>query len=253
MNKIKKYQEISDDLKYLSNSMIRILILNSLAKKPQNMKELTYDTNQAYSSISGVIHELELKNMVYKKSNKYYLTNSIKVVMDEIVELKNIINLLDGIRDFTNGHKIEKIPEESVYELHLLENIEFFDTELDSDNLFLFIENALTDANCAKCVLPGVHDEFIDKLNELVDDGAFIEIDVFKDSYNEYANKTHVNDILSFNESENFLLIITDKIMIFGLFNDDGIFDQNKFIASSSENSLKWADNLLKRFRRINK
>ena len=77
-NILEIYDSVSEDVKYVSNSIIRLRVLATLFEKPQNMKSLTEVTKLSYSSISSTLHGLELKNLVYRESNKYYLSNSLK-------------------------------------------------------------------------------------------------------------------------------------------------------------------------------
>jgi len=40
--------------------------------------------------------------------------------------------------------------------------------------------------------------------------------------------------------------------MILGLFNQENMFDKNRIIISKSRDSLKWANNLFRYFKKIN-
>ena len=48
-------------------------------------------------------------------------------------------------------------------------------------------------------------------------------------------------------------MISTDKVMILGLFKDDGSFDQNRLLTSKNEDSIKWGDDLFENFKKENK
>ena len=72
------------------------VLLAALYEKPQNIKELSKNTRLNYSSISGILHDLELKEFVYRESNRYYLVNSIHTQMANVLELKEVVNLLNN-------------------------------------------------------------------------------------------------------------------------------------------------------------
>ena len=72
---IENIDSIFEDVKFASNSFVRLKILATLFEKPQNMKELTENTNLSYSSVSSNMHEMELKHFVYRDHNKYFLIN----------------------------------------------------------------------------------------------------------------------------------------------------------------------------------
>ena len=62
-------------------------------------------------------------------------------------------------------------------------------------------------------------------------------------------------DLTAFNIENAFLLVVTDKVMILGLFKEDGNFDQNRIITSKKkEECIKWGENLFENFKnKINK
>ena len=121
-NYLKNYDFVSEDVKFAANSIIRLRILAALFEKPQNMKNLADLTRLSYSSISSTIHGLELKDFVYRESNKYYLSNSLRVIMKHILELKDVVNLLSRFFNIIEGHVVHMIPKKSVGELHMLCN-----------------------------------------------------------------------------------------------------------------------------------
>ena len=86
-NYLKSYESISKDLKYLTNSRSRLKIIATLYENSKSMKDLTEDTGLSYSSVSGTMHKLELENYVYRQSSKYHLTNSMKMQIENILEL----------------------------------------------------------------------------------------------------------------------------------------------------------------------
>ena len=113
-NYLKNYDSISEDVKFAANSIIRLKILAALYEKPQNIKELSQNTRLNYSSISGILHDLELKEFVYRESNRYYLVNSIHTQMANVLELKEVVNLLNNFFNILDGHIVDMIPEDSV-------------------------------------------------------------------------------------------------------------------------------------------
>lgn len=249
-NYIKHYNSVSQEVKYISNSLIRLKILAALYEKPRNMKELTRSTRLTYSSISGILHNLELKDMIYLQHNKYHLMNSLKIQMRNVLEIKEIVNLLEDIFNIIEGHIIDKIPEKSVNEMHLLSNAKLLEAdEFNNDKITKFIENALAQANCAYCIFPVYHDGFNEQINELVKNDKFVEVIVSKNLLNVYKKRSKVKYLSSFKGRNNFLLIVTDKIMIFGLFRKEGIFDRNRILTSPTHDALEWGNNLFRYFK----
>ena len=117
------YNAISQDVKFISNSIIRLKVLKALYEKPSNMKELSVDTKLGYSSISGILHGLELKKLVYRKANKYYLVNLLKLQIKNILEFSITVNLLEKFFNIVEGHLVCGIPKKSVEAMHFLKNL----------------------------------------------------------------------------------------------------------------------------------
>lgn len=110
-NYLKNYDVVSDDVKFAANSIIRLKILASLLEKSQNMKDLAKSTELNYSSISSTLHGLEIRDFVYRESNKYFLSNSLKVQIKHVLELKEVVNLLNRFFNIIEGHVIDMVPE----------------------------------------------------------------------------------------------------------------------------------------------
>ena len=253
-NYLENYDYVSEDVKFAANSIIRLKILAALFEKPQNMKDLADFTRLSYSSISSTIHGLELKEFVYRESNKYYLSNSLKVIMMHVLELKDVVNLLNRFFNMIEGHVVSMIPEQSINELYMLDHSSLLESGgIDAYKIYNFIEDALSDANRVRCVLPFYHLNFNKQLNYLVKKGKHVEIMASHEVYEIYEKKSQSEYLSSFKGKNNFLLIVTDKMMILGLFKENGQFDQNRLVTSRNRDSLRWANNLFKNFKKRNK
>lgn len=251
---VKYYNTVEEDLKFVAKSLLRLKILNELYEKPCDMKELTLRTNLNYSSVSTILHSLELKNMVYRKSKKFYLVNAIKLQMKNIIELAIVINLLEEIFNIIQGHVVNKLPHESVIELYLLEQAKLIESqECDADKIYEIIKHTLNEANSARCILPIYYDEVNDELNNLEKEKKFVEIKVSNSISGVYKQNSKVKYLSTFSSKNNFLLIITNELMILGFFKNNQIFDKNRILISKSRNSLKWANNLFRYFKKIHK
>ena len=243
---LKNYDSISEELKYVSNSLIRLKILATLYRCPLNMKELNDLTNVSYSSISSNMHGLELRGYVYRESNKYYLTNDMRLHINDVLELKNIIGLLNEFFNILDGHVIDLIPNESIAELYLLGKANLIESDgVDAYKIYNYIEDILRNAESIKCVLPFYYKNF----NDLINEKENVDILVPKSVLDIFEESLMVEDVLYFNENNCFLLIITDEVMLLGLFKENGYFDQNRLLTSKNEECLEWANNLFENFK----
>ncbi len=253
-NYLKNYESISEDVKYLTNSLSRLKILATLYESPKNMKELTEDTGLSYSSVSSTMHGLELKGFVYRQFSKYYLSNSMKLEIENILELNEIIEVINKFFNILDKHLIDMIPNNSIAELFLLGQANLIESgDIDAYKTYKFIENALGEADYVKCILPFYYENFNRQLNKLVDANKSVDAIVSPIILPVFEEKSDIKDLSSFKTNFNFLLILTDKVMILGLFKDDGDFDQNRLLTSKNADSIRWANNLFNNFKSENK
>lgn len=253
-NYLKHYDSISSEVKYLTNSLVRLKILATLYDHPSNMKDLNKSTGLIYSSISSNMHKLELGGHVYLDLNKYYLTNSTRLKIEHIIELGDLITLLNEFFNILDKHLVNMIPNQSVAELFLLGKANIIESDsIDAYKMYNFIESALSNADDVKCVFPFYYESFNEKLNELSENEKKVEVMVPSSIFEIYDEKSKVRKLYPFNGEKTFLLIVTEELMILGLFKDDGYFDQNRLLTSKSKDSIKWANNLYENFKNENK
>ena len=251
---LKEYNPISEDLKFATNSVVRLKIMATLYKGPQNMKSLNEKTGLNYSSISSGMHDLELKDYVFRENNKYHLANCVKFQIKAIIEFDEMMTVLDEFFNILDKHLVEMLPDESVTELYLLGKANLMEADdVDAFRIYNFIENSLFDANEVKCVLPFYYENFTRKLNGLIRKKKNVEVMVPNNLQTTFELKSRIKKLSTFNGNHNFLLIVTDKIMILGFFKEDGYFDKNRLLASKNSDAIIWANNLFKNFKSKNK
>ncbi len=251
---LKNYGPISEDVKFATNSVVRLKIMATLYKEPQNMKSLNERTGLNYSSISSGMHDLELKDYVYRENNKYHLSNRVKFQIKAILEFDEMMTVLDEFFNILDNHLVEMLPDESVTELYLLGKASLMEADdVDAFRIYKFIENSLFDANEVKCVLPFYYENFNKKLNGLIRKKKNVEALIPKNLLTTFELKSRIKKLSTFKGNHNFLLIVSDKIMILGFFKNNGHFDKNRLLVSKNPDSIKWAENLFENFKKENK
>ena len=90
-------------------------------------------------------------------------------------------------------------------------------------------------------------------LNDLISQSRDVEILVPKDALEVFEKKSGISGLTPFDEVNSFLLIVTENVMILGLFMDTGYFDQNRLLTSKNDESIEWANRLFKNFKKKNK
>ena len=253
-NYLENYESVSEEVKHLTKSLVRLKIISCLYFKPQSMKDLNDLTGVSYSSISTNMHDLELQGHLYRQNNKYFLSNSLRLKIKNILEFNEVVTLLNDFFNILDKHLIDMIPNESVSELYLLGKANLLESdEVDVYRMYNYVESSLTRANEVKCILPFYYENFNKKLNALVEIDKNVEAMIPYSLLETFEEKSKIKNLSTFKGKYAFMLILTDEVMILGLFKENGYFDQNRFLTSKNPDSLKWAENLFENFKKVNK
>ncbi len=149
---------------------------------------------------------------------------------------------------------MDMIPNQSVAELYLLGNARIIESDgVDVYRIYKFIEDALDTAEEVKCVLPFYYEAFNDKLNDMAKNNKKVEMMVPFSLFEVFDEKSKIDNLSCFSGEKTFLLIITNELMILGLFKEEGYFDQNRLLTSKNSDSIRWANNLYENFKIENK
>ncbi|MCI7291720.1 MAG: DUF1724 domain-containing protein [Methanobrevibacter woesei] len=247
------YENVSDEIKYISNSFIRLDIVETLFSGSKTMKEINSDTGLSYSSISSNIHNLELGGYVFREFNKYHLSNIMYIYFENILDFKKTIITLNKLRLFFNNHCVNELPKNAILNLFLLKNSYLL--ESDEINIYKtrnFILDSLDNATYVKGILPNTFSTMGEKLNELVSKNKDVELLISDEIYSNFCQNIDLKPNLkvnSFKNKSNFSLLITDEVIMLSLFRLDGIFDQNRLLISKTEGGKKWANILFEEFK----
>lgn len=259
INTVKHYETIEKDVKFLPKSLIRLKILKMLYDRPRDMKEMNHETKFHYSAISTHIHGLELNGQVYKENNRYFLSNSMKLQMDNLLRINNLMNLLEIISPILQGHKIISIPRDSVESIHHLDNIELIESSgLDVYKAYEFIEKSISNARSVNAILPFSYDELNMLINRMISKDIDINLLIPEDIRNILlrnldTSKSNLRiDYFDGGEACPFLLICTDEKVILGFFKDDGTYDQNRILTSEDDDCIFWGNKLFENFKKEN-
>ena len=251
---LEDYESISDEVKHLTNSLSRLKVLATLYEHPKSMKDLTADTGLSYSSVSSTMHKLELNGYIYRESSKYYLSNCMRLKIETILELNEIIYTLNKFFNILDKHLVDMIPNESVAELYLIGQANLIESrDIEAYRIYDYIEHVLNQAKEVKCILPFYYENFNRQLDGLIENKIDVEAIVSDNIFNIFEKESKIENLSSFSQNKNFLLIITDEVMVLGLFKEDGYFDQNRLLTSKNVDAIKWAVNLFENFKNGNK
>lgn len=245
------YEEISDEIKHITNSVIRLHLLFSLLESNMTMKEINDITGLSYSAISSNIHTLESSGFIFREGNKYFLSNDMEFYLKNLNELNKTINVLDGFNNLFENHKVRGIPDDLISTIHMIKDSNLLESSgINAYKINKIILKNIKKSDSLKALIPINFQDLTDSLDELLEKDKKVELKIAKSIYNSFAENIDLKrsnlKISGIEKDFDFLLIIADKIMMFGLYKKDGSYDQNRILISESPESLKWAFNLFK-------
>ena len=93
-NYLTEYMKISEELKHISNSLMRLQLLFSLYENDKTMKEINSSTKLNYSAISTNTRILELEEYIIREENTYSLSNIMRLYLKNLMEFDKTISIL---------------------------------------------------------------------------------------------------------------------------------------------------------------
>ncbi len=245
----KCYEKISWELKHVTNSFIRMLILFSLYEGDKTMKEIKEDTKLTYSAISTNMRILEVEFYVTREENRYFLSNVMRLYLKNLREFNKTIHILKEFYNIFENHKVRMLPVESIYDLHMIKNSQLIEScEFDVHKVKEIIVEAIKNSDEIKAILPVSFSELTQAIEDFTQTGKKAELKISYDIFDDVTKNIDLNlpniAVKEFEKDFNFLVIINNNLMILGFYKKNGAYDQNRILLSNSKKGLKWADRL---------
>ncbi|MDR2623112.1 MAG: DUF1724 domain-containing protein [Methanobrevibacter sp.] len=251
-----KFDFVRKDLKFLTNSQIRLEIINSIANSTKPIRDIHRETNLPYSAISLNIKHLEEKGFLQSSCHGHVLNNLTKIFFKEIVEFNRSINMINKFFDFFNDHKFEEIDEEFLKDIVSLNNSKIIESSLtDVYRVHNTIIKSISNSKDIYCMFNFIHPDYPLIFQRLVDDSVDIRLLLSENIYSDFKKlmKTEIADkglknknfnLKRFKNNKNLFLIGSKEFIYLGLFKEDNSFDQNRVLFSTNENAIKWGNDL---------
>ncbi|WP_409200706.1 transcriptional regulator FilR1 domain-containing protein [Methanobrevibacter sp. DSM 116169] len=251
------YEKVSDEIKFITNSKIRLKVMHIIFDNPLTMREIHSQSSLSYSSISSNISKLEKGGFIYRQYSKYYLNNNLKLFLINIFDFDNVLSLvLNDFSDFFIKHYIDSIPKSLIEELYLLNNSKLVENnDYDVYKTYNVIKRLFNSNDSIKAILPFIYSDFIDILKKAIKNSCEIEIILPKNIARNIKNNLTKNELkkiklIEINSKIDFSLFVSSKNMALGLFKDDDFYDQNRLLVSYDKKGLIWAEKLFNEFKR---
>ena len=244
---ISEKEYINRNIFFILKSEIRLNILSELNEKSQSIADIVNKTNMAYSSVSSNMHKLEFYNHVKRIGKIYEINPMTRIYINQIIEFKKSIDVVKNFDNFWNKHDIKYINNESIEDITYLYESKLIETSpIEIYKTHDIIKNQLKESNNIKAILPYIHPDYPQLIEEILKNNGQIDLVINRTIYksiiqnmdkqlrHDHIKKGNLKITLQNNSLEIYLLIC-DNTMNLGLFKNDGSYDQNRILNSNSE------------------
>ncbi|MDD3245302.1 MAG: winged helix-turn-helix domain-containing protein [Methanosarcina sp.] len=250
------------DLVFRSDKRKNLLILLDSGSK--NIDEIKNELDVTATSILPQIKKLIDSDLIVQEDRMYKLTVLGEFIIKKVKPLISALQVVEKNNCYWTGHDLNSIPH------HLLERIsELGDCILVEPDLNHIYEpsqkiiDSMANAKMASTLASYFNPAYLPLYVELGRKEAELSLN-FTQSVWDHLSKEHSNMIKELMSMDNVSLYIskegikiseitvTDKIMLLGLFDKNGKFDQ-QFILSFEPSALRWGQELFDYFKRLSK
>jgi len=250
------------DLVFRSDKRKNLLILLDSGSK--SIDEIRDELDVTATSILPQIKKLIDSDLIVQEDRMYKLTVLGEFIIKKVKPLISALEVVEKNNCYWTGHDLNSIPR------HLLERIsELGDCTLIEPDLNHFYEpsqkiiDSMANAKIVSTLASYFNPTYLPLYVELGRKDAELSLN-FTQSVWDHLSNEHSNMIKELMSMDNVSLYIskegikiseitvTDKIMLLGLFDKNGKFDQ-QFILSFEPAALRWGQELFDYFKRLSK
>ena len=246
------YEEIKDDLKFITSSDIRAKIIISLKEGPKKLGDLKDEVHMRSSSILHSMSQLEAKNLITREFQSYSLSQTGEIAAIILIDLVNSFYSIKTREEFWLNHKINEIPESLLDKIDHLGNFKIITTSPADPGQSMFKELFLNSK-----VIKGIISHLIiyDEL-EVVTEKEDINIILASEDLNEIMEGLNSQKSASIieniklwkiKEDLKLVLIVTDTFLLLNLpkvCENDSV----SYLISETEESIKWGNELFNHY-----
>lgn len=255
------YEQVKNDMKFFIASDVRAKILISLREGSKNLAALRKQIHLSSSTILHGMNQLEQKNLVFRESGNYSLSQTGEVVANKLIDVMKSfysLNLCEGL--FLN-HDITCIPPELFKDIGCLEksfivkststnimrpqevlseylakskDVKQLSSVFNPANVHDFIRTLENDGNVELILTEGILDKLVEtagkeKIAKWMNDGSL--------------------KLLKIDEEVKIALTIGDNFIALGLFSADGAYDLSISLISNGSDAISWGNRLFDHYR----
>ncbi|MDR1721686.1 MAG: DUF1724 domain-containing protein [Methanobrevibacter sp.] len=256
---LEKFDCIRDDLKFLTNSEIRLDIVSSINNAPKQRSVIQEITNLSYSSISFNIKKLEKKGFVKCNYQGYVVNNITYLFYKQLIDFNRSLSIANRINSFLQGNLVDGIDEESLKELNVLHKCKLLESSItDIYKAQEDLINKIEKSYSLNGVIAFIHPDFPAIFQDILLKGGNLNLLIFNDIYREFLHSFNRDTLKKYikngNLKVNYLdmenkifLIFSNDYLYLGLFKEDNTFDQNRLLYCEGIEGVSWGKRLFNR------
>ncbi|MGB9937674.1 MAG: helix-turn-helix transcriptional regulator [Methanobacterium sp.] len=232
------YNKISEDLKFITASDIKIKILISLKNGPKKLPDLKKDIHVNSSTILHNIRQLESKDIILKEFQQYSLSQTGEIITHNLISFLNSIYFIKNQKKFWLEHKIESIPPNLINYMECLRDIDVCTIK----SSYSILEELLKKSNNIKCIFS--YPIYGDKLFKIICEENNHFKALLAGEYTSLECLKNKNFHLLDNENLGLNLIILEEIIFLNISYLNGMPDKEYCLMGKSKEGIKWGTKL---------
>lgn len=255
------FNEIKDELKFLTNSKVRFQILTCLYDAPATVSEIHEITDLKYSSITSNLKKLVELDYVTKEDNEYQLKTHTRLQLLNILYLNNNLEFIHEYDEFLNNHIVVNDELQAIGTLPYIKNIELI--QANNINPYLAtetIEETMMRKGRVKSICIYLHPNCSGMIQFMMNQESDFEVIVplefaqyiIKHAY-EYLTDIPLKNI-RFNIKPlretplRIVLVVSEHEIVVGLVRKEGNFNKNCVLRSEDSSARAWGIQVFREF-----
>lgn len=250
------YEQVKDDVKFFIASDVRAKIIISLKDGSKNLADLRKDIHLSSSTILHGMSQLEEKNLIFRESGNYSLSQKGEIAAYKLIDLVKSIYSLNKLQNLFLHHDISAIPTTLFKDIGCLEdsliikatetdimkpqdvrlamisksnNIKHLSSVFDLSTTQIFLNALEKGGNVELILTTGIMEKFVETTDKKV--------------IQKWIKKGSLT-LLKLEDDVKISLTIGDDFMTMGLFSTSGAYDLNVALISQEKDALSWGESL---------
>ena len=249
-NIFRPYDEIKDNLKFITSSDVRMKIILSLKNDKKKLSDLKKDINISSSTILHNMRQLESNKIIKKEFQDYSLSQIGEIIAQNIMNMIQSIYFTKKNEDYWLNHEINGIPENLISKLDYLEGSLILENERKNK---LFNES-LDNTEDIKWIFSNfdkniLFDNIINKKKNI--DLIFAEdslIDILNIRDENKNNSFNIMTLWRYNSPLKLNMILLDDLMCLNLPNINSNHENRFCLVDESKKGIEWGNKLFEHY-----